>query len=101
MFTCKFANSLLLLIAALAMLALTIDPASAQLGGGSRSGGSRGGGAGIRAGSASTAHIAPTHVQQGMLMRLPQQSMGITSAAATVTAPKSGDPPPAISKGAA
>jgi hypothetical protein len=91
-------NPSLILVAALAAAALTIDWASARGGGGSR-----GGGASVRAFTGSTAvRAAPTmHGLQGLPMRVPQQSTRAVGAVAPTSslpsavsiAPKSADPP--------
>jgi hypothetical protein len=98
MFTSTLRNLSLVLGAALAALALTIDTASAQRSGG----GSRGGSVGMHTGAMGPTAVRAAPTPQGMPMRLPQLSTrspgpvaSTGSRSAVLRAPNSADPPAA------
>ena len=91
--TRTLSNPSLILAAALAALALTIDPASAQRGGG----GSQGGSVGMHAGVGSAAVRAAPTLQAMPMRQLSTRSQGAIaptgSRSAVLRAPNSADPP--------
>jgi hypothetical protein len=96
MFTSTHRNPPLILAAAVAALALTIDTASAQRSGG----GSRGGSVGMHTGVMGSAAVRAAPTPQAMPMRLPQLSTrspgavaSTGSRSAVLRAPNSADPP--------